>query len=109
MAKIKLVPMQEWRDGQPGCMGCLDELRVGALVHHPDISKPIYCSRCATLLLAPKKQITFDRLMSRVKYYAGLKKQPYQLKLAGAGFAFADTVEIVPFVRKLGWTVEGCL
>ena len=100
--------MLEWRDGQPGCMGCLSELYVGSMVYHPEMSKPIYCSRCAVLLLAPKKKITFNKLMKCVKYYAALKKEPYQLVLEGEGFAFADTVQIIPFVRKLGWTVEGC-
>lgn len=54
-----------------------------------------------------KKTITFDRLMRCVKYFAALKDKPYCLSLDGNGYGFADTAEIVPFVRALGWTVTG--
>lgn len=51
-----------------------------------------------------KKEIRFGALLSQVRYFRNLKK-PYVLQLAGAAYDFNDTVEIVPFVRKLGWKV----
>lgn len=54
-----------------------------------------------------KKKITFDALMNCVRYFASMKKTPYCLTLDGEGHFFKDTVDIVPFVRSIGWTVEG--
>jgi len=51
-----------------------------------------------------KKEIRFGALLNKVLYFRNLKK-PYILTLDGNNYGFADTVEIVPFVRKLGWNV----
>ena len=51
-----------------------------------------------------KKEIRFDALLNKVLYFGNLKK-PYVLHLDGVDYSFADTVEIIPFVRKLGWNV----
>jgi hypothetical protein len=51
-----------------------------------------------------KQEIRFGALLSKVLYFRNLKK-PYILQLNGESYAFHDTVEIVPFVRKLGWKV----
>lgn len=54
--------------------------------------------------MSKKKEIRFGALLSKVLYFRNLKK-PYILQLDGESYDFNDTVEIVPFVRKLGWNV----
>lgn len=51
-----------------------------------------------------KKEIRLGALLTKVLYHKNLRK-PYILTLDGKTYGFADTVEIIPFVRKLGWNV----
>ncbi len=48
-----LMPMPEWRDGQPGCMGCYQkrdgswtELKIGQKVYFNEETSLYYCRAC---------------------------------------------------------------
>lgn len=50
--KTKPVPelfamtMPEWKDGQPGCMTCLCELKIRSMVYQDKKTFVIYCEAC---------------------------------------------------------------
>ena len=47
LKKFCHVRMGEWRDGQPGCMGCLKELEIGMMVCQDRKTLLIYCEPCS--------------------------------------------------------------
>lgn len=50
MSQLTRMAMPEWKDGQPGCMRCLRELKVGSRVYQ-DKTFRIYCT-----CVEPKKR-----------------------------------------------------
>jgi hypothetical protein len=45
-SQLKRLAMLEWKDGQPGCMTCLRELKIGSPVYQDQKTFLIYCAPC---------------------------------------------------------------